>query len=276
MVSICIPVLNCRDYIEAAVLSADRQSFGDYEIVCVDNSSTDGTYEILEALEKKVQRLRLFRNDRTITMYENFNLGNKKAKGKYVKYLCADDLLHPDCLRLYVEPFERNPTIGLVTSRDHRIDELGRTISSNHPLRGTQTLSGRTVIRRMFRSVSGMYTSSPTHCMIRRDGGTFTYQRADGWGVETFKWLEVLAQADYHFIDRDLVSNRRHSRSAHLVTSVGKGTAQGYYDYFMTFYVDHKDLFTWYDLLLFKRNLMRILKQEEHSLQDLRDWVCLF
>ena len=98
-ISIIIPCYNSEKYIEEAVVSACSQVFDDYEVLVLDNNSTDGTGVLLNGLKEDYD-FRLIQNNLNIGAIGNFNNGIHEAKGKYIKFLESDDVLEPKCLAI--------------------------------------------------------------------------------------------------------------------------------------------------------------------------------
>lgn len=96
--SILIPVYNAEAYIESCADSIFAQTFTDYELIFVDDSSTDLTLEILNRLALKDNRIKVICNP-IHNMVEALNMGLKYAIGEYVVRMDIDDIMHPD--RLY-------------------------------------------------------------------------------------------------------------------------------------------------------------------------------
>lgn len=101
--SILLPAFNADTYVEAAVASVRAQTFGDWEIVAVDDASTDRTFEILRALGGN---LRVERNERNLGMTANWNRCLSLATGEIVLKLDADDALKPRALEMLHQAFE--------------------------------------------------------------------------------------------------------------------------------------------------------------------------
>jgi len=95
-VSVCIPTFNSERYLSKALTSIAAQGFGDYEVIAVDDCSSDGTWEILNAVEDS--RYRIFRNPRNLGRVKNTNRTLRLARGTFVKILHPDDWLDPHCL----------------------------------------------------------------------------------------------------------------------------------------------------------------------------------
>ena len=102
-VSVLLPAYNVAPYVAAAVESVRAQTFGDWELVAVDDASTDGTAEILRSVQEP--RLRLHPNPRNLGMTANWNRCLALAGGEIVLKLDADDALKPRALESIVEAF---------------------------------------------------------------------------------------------------------------------------------------------------------------------------
>jgi glycosyltransferase involved in cell wall biosynthesis len=114
-VSVCIPVFNGEPWIQRAVDSALAQTYSDLEVVVVDNASTDGTRERVREIEDP--RLRLYVNSHNLGISRNFNRAVALARGRYIKFLCADDVIYPECVEAMLRVFESDDRVGLVFSR---------------------------------------------------------------------------------------------------------------------------------------------------------------
>lgn len=94
--SIAIPTYNNGDIISSAIESAINQSYtDDYEILVIDNSSSDNTAEVLLGFLGKIT---IKRNPSTVSMYDNHNICLKEAEGQYIIFCHADDRLLPSML----------------------------------------------------------------------------------------------------------------------------------------------------------------------------------
>ncbi len=94
MISIIIPVYNCERYIAEAIKSAINQTWEDKEIIVIDDGSTDGTADIVK--EYKVTYIYKSNGGTGSAL----NMGIKLARGDWIKWLSADDVLYPDALEL--------------------------------------------------------------------------------------------------------------------------------------------------------------------------------
>jgi len=97
--TIAIPTYNNASTIEETLKSCISQNFDDtFEILVVNNNSTDNTEKILSRYDEKI---RIIKNNETVSMYQNHNICLQKAKGDYVIFCHSDDQLLPDALKKY-------------------------------------------------------------------------------------------------------------------------------------------------------------------------------
>lgn len=98
-VSILIPVFNREQYIAECIESALAQTYPYFEIVIVDNASTDLTAKICQDFANRHNKIRFFENENNIGPVRNWQRCAREAKGQFVKILFSDDLLMADCLQ---------------------------------------------------------------------------------------------------------------------------------------------------------------------------------
>lgn len=117
-ISVIMPSLNVRPYIEECIESAINQTLKDIEIICVDAGSTDGTLEVLRDYEKRDSRIRVIVSDKK-SYGRQMNLGFDAATGEYMAILETDDYIKPDMYAfLYAKAKEYD--VDLIKS-DHEI-----------------------------------------------------------------------------------------------------------------------------------------------------------
>lgn len=113
LVSILIPVYNRESLVVPCIQSACAQTFNDFEIVVVDNASTDRSLHVCKELAAQDQRIRVVSNDSNIGPVRNWQRCIAEARGTYGKILFSDDLMAPDFLAKTV-PFLEDNDIGFV------------------------------------------------------------------------------------------------------------------------------------------------------------------
>ncbi len=111
LVSLLIPVRNDEKYLTDALKSIRRQSFKRIEIVAIDDSSSDSSYKILQAFKKKDKRIRIYRNVKSYGTIMTLNRLVRKAKGVYIGFPSARDILHKDRIKKQVKYLAKNPEV---------------------------------------------------------------------------------------------------------------------------------------------------------------------
>jgi glycosyltransferase involved in cell wall biosynthesis len=95
--SIIVPVFNRRSYLEAAIRSISKQTYESYEVIVIDDGSTDDTAEFVESLGDPISTIRLANSG----VSEARNHGARTARGRYLVFLDSDDILLPWSLQCY-------------------------------------------------------------------------------------------------------------------------------------------------------------------------------
>ena len=96
-ISVIMPCYNTEQYVEETLKSVLNQSFKDYEIICLNDGSTDGTLEILKRYQQSYPNIRVISSENHGSAYQR-NTGVQCAQGKYIYYMDSDDLLKENCL----------------------------------------------------------------------------------------------------------------------------------------------------------------------------------
>lgn len=115
LVSILVPVFNREKYIVDCVNSVLKQDFENFEIIIVDNQSTDGTWALCQGLAASDSRVKIFQNDTNIGPVMNWVKCVEASSGQYSKFVFSDDLLLPGCLERMCASLE-DGSIGFVFS----------------------------------------------------------------------------------------------------------------------------------------------------------------
>lgn len=109
-VSVIIPAYNAERYLAETVRSVLDQTYGDYEVIVVDDGSNDGTLGVARSLEPRIKTLTKSNGGPASAR----NLAIKNSQGDYIAFLDSDDLWMKDKLEEQVALLEKNPTLGLV------------------------------------------------------------------------------------------------------------------------------------------------------------------
>jgi len=108
--SIIIPVYNSVLCVENCLDSILNQNFKDFELILVDDGSTDNSFEICQAYQKQDNRIKLLRK-KNGGQGSTRNIGVKIANGDYIMFVDSDDAIGPDTLLSNYEILNANPNI---------------------------------------------------------------------------------------------------------------------------------------------------------------------
>jgi glycosyltransferase involved in cell wall biosynthesis len=118
LVSVCIPSYNNSKYIAETIQSVLSQTYSNFELIIVDDCSSDNTLEIVRGF--KDRRIVVYQNEANLGMHGNWNKVLSLANGEYMKLLCGDDLIYPDCLAQQVNAFFNNSDKNISVVSVHR------------------------------------------------------------------------------------------------------------------------------------------------------------
>ncbi|MGH7257459.1 MAG: glycosyltransferase family A protein [Nitrospiraceae bacterium] len=128
LVSVVIPVYNAASFIREALASVSSQTFRNYQLICVDDGSTDSSLEILSQASSEFRfPVRILQQDRGGPSMAR-NLGARHAAGRYLAFLDADDIWYPRKLEQQVLALESDPSAVLAHCNFDEIDEVGRLL----------------------------------------------------------------------------------------------------------------------------------------------------
>jgi glycosyltransferase involved in cell wall biosynthesis len=123
-VSVVIPTFNCARFLDSAIRTVLAQTYKDFEVIVVDDGSTDETRDVVVQYRAKVHYL--YQINRGLSSARN--LGLSAASGEFFAYLDADDMWYPDKLERQVTFLDAHKECGLVHSDTTIIDEMDRVI----------------------------------------------------------------------------------------------------------------------------------------------------
>jgi glycosyltransferase involved in cell wall biosynthesis len=205
MVSVLIPTYNSASFLDEAIQSVLDQTYTDFELIIVDNQSTDNTEELVSKYLHD-SRVQYTKNETNIGVVGNFNRCLELANGKYIKYLMSDDKFHPQILEKFVAVMEEHPNVSLVTSDRGVFGEINYTwVLPFHHLQ-----PGKKVIYDSLGSCN--WIGEPTTVMFRRSNlhlGKFKsdYKYLIDWDM----WLRHLSIGDCYVVPGALSFFRIHS-----------------------------------------------------------------
>lgn len=219
LVSICIPVYNCQQFIGQAIQSVLDQTFSDFELLIIDNCSDDNTLGVVSQFNDS--RIRLIINEINFGMEGNFNKALKEAKGKFVKILPADDLLYPDCIAKQLAAFQYDENIALVCTARKVIDENSKVIIYRKFKGGLDgIIPSSKAIKLTVRSGTNLF-GEPAAVLMKKsiiDKVGF-FDSSIYYIIDLDYWIRLLEHGDLFFISEPLVAFRvsKNSTSVSLI-----------------------------------------------------------
>lgn len=221
-VSVCIPTFNNANFLRQAVESALGQSYQDFEIVIVDNCSTDHTAILVEDLQKKNDgRIHFYKNDQNIGLTGNFNKCLKYAQGVYIKFLCSDDVLLPECLEKMVAALDARQSVTLVCSGRLILNEADEKLGFKQYPSADDIIQGSNVITKCLFGKN--YIGEPTAVMFRKNDLTGDFREDLPQLMDMEMWFQLLERGDLLCIGGPLCAVRLHSgQVTHINKKSGK------------------------------------------------------
>ncbi len=201
LVSIIMPAYNSREFIGEALDSIAGQTISDYEVIVIDDGSTDNTAQI--AIEHPIGVNLIKQTNRGPAAARN--LGVSDSTGKFVAFLDADDLWKPTKLEKQLALFKADPELGMVFTENSLFDARG-TFRDN--LRKKELLMHGEIARNI---LLHSRVATPT-VMVRRDVldvvGLFEEQLTHA--EDDNLWIRIAAQYAVALVDESLVWVRDH------------------------------------------------------------------
>ncbi len=117
LVTIVLPTHNGEQYLEQAIKSIQNQTYANWELIIVDDCSTDNTNKIAQEYATDDERIQLIKNQTNIKLPASLNKGFTEAHGEYYTWTSDDNEYYPEALEKMVEFLESNRNYGMVYAR---------------------------------------------------------------------------------------------------------------------------------------------------------------
>lgn len=188
-ISVIIPAYNAEHTILETINSVQQQTFSDFEIIVINDGSTDRTLEILSTIADS--RLKIFSyNNGGLPVARNRGIAH--ANGEFIAFLDADDLWTPDKLELQLAALHQHPEVGVAYSWTLFMDEQGKSFHADKPIFFEGDVYGNLLVKN--------FLASGSNPLIRKQAvesvGEF-YSPAGG-SADWDYWLRLAAR--WHFV----------------------------------------------------------------------------
>lgn len=212
MISIVLPTYNGEKYIKEAVTSILCQTYEDWELIVVDDCSTDHTPQILESLQKQDKRIRVLHNEQNKKLPASLNIGFAEASGEYLTWTSDDNKYESNALEVMLAVLHKEPDIDIVYAYYDLIDADGKVISDQ---RHTEKLEKDDINQIMENTEEGIENWVGACFLYRRE----VQERLGGYDETLFLaedfdfWLRALRHFQYKQIRQSLYQYRYHPAS---------------------------------------------------------------
>ena len=192
LITVYITNHNYGKYIDQAINSILEQSFQNFEIIIIDDGSTDNSKSIIQQYENKSNIKVIYQNNKGLTISNNIAI--KLAQGEFIIRLDADDYFTKDALKLMVREFE-NENLGMVFGDWYLVDENGDIlgVEQRHNFQKEVTLYDQ--------PAHGACTMFRKDCLIKLGGYDETITRQDGYEL----WLRFIEQFEVGNIKQQFI-----------------------------------------------------------------------
>lgn len=213
-ISIVLPVYNGERYLTEAIKSILNQTFSDFELIVVNDCSTDTTEKIVRKFMDQDKRISLISNLVNQKLPESLNIGFRNARGNYFTWTSDDNRYHPDALMKMICFMNENPQYGMVYSDMYLIDKDGNII-------GSRTSKEGDYYKYNCIGASFLYRSECRDTVGDYDAGRFLVEDYD-------YWLRIAKKYKIGHIEDFLYDYRFHDKSLSFskMKQVGKCLAE--------------------------------------------------
>ena len=209
LVTIGIPSYQAEAHIGPAIAAALAQTYSNFEVLVIDDASSDRTCEILSALAD--DRLRVARNETNLGPAATWNAVVAGARGEFVKLLHSDDLIVPEAIERQLAPLLADDTIVLAASARSIVSASGRALGVRKAPWPAGKRAGRDAVREIVRRGQN-FIGEPAATLIRtaaiREAGG--YDAAARYAIDLDLWVRLLARGDLYYDPEPLASYRVH------------------------------------------------------------------
>ena len=208
-ISVVLPVYNGGGYLRQSVQSVLTQNFTDFELLILDDCSTDGSLQYLQGLRDS--RISLFINETNKGLFYNLNFLIAKSRSGLIKLWSQDDIMYPHCLRSFVDFHAQYPGIGFSYSQRDIIDEKGSvkdlSIKDTTPAIVSPDLHAR--IAYLTGSITGNISNVCINGKALNEVGLFNEKMKISADFDM--WVRLARNHDTGFINENLIQLRDHS-----------------------------------------------------------------
>ena len=240
-VSIITASYNYAQYLEEAIGSVISQAYGDWELIIVDDGSSDNSLEIINSFCDKDSRIKLFQHEGAENkgLKETLQLGLKNSSGDWVCFLESDDVLKPQYLERKIEAIEKNPEAGLIFNKAEFLCESDNAQKKAQIFAKRQDELGKFAPSlNMFKDFAVFNPVLTFSCvMVKKDLiDCANFDVKNEKFLDWWLWIHLAHENKFVYVDEDLTIWRLHD-SSYMGKDTGLSFAappvEAYFDVFL-------------------------------------------
>jgi glycosyltransferase involved in cell wall biosynthesis len=217
--SIVMPCYNAAPYVEDSVRAILAQTLTDFELIIVEDSSSDNSAEVLQHLVKLDPRIRLIIHDRNRGASRSRNDGLHAARGEYIGFCDADDLWKPDKLQRQVALLQENPSYDLTYCNSEIIDSKGNLTGA---LFSDQFAPPTSPSGNLFEELCATNFVNMQTVLLRRSIGEGIYfDEGIKWVEDWWQWIRLSRKHRFLYEETAMAQYRVHAQSTGLTQKPG-------------------------------------------------------
>jgi len=202
--SIIMPVFNREEYVEEAITSLLSQTYSDFELIIIDDASTDNSLQIISSFSDP--RVRIFKNAQNHGIVFSRNKGLQMARGKYIAPFDSDDISMPDKFRKQIDFLEANPDFGMVGCWVKLIDDKSELLKKKWILKSKpESIPAKLMFRNFF--------AQPAVVMCREAIPKGGYVEGYNIGEDYRMWVDIVKNHKAYNLPEYLVKCRVHDEN---------------------------------------------------------------
>jgi glycosyltransferase involved in cell wall biosynthesis len=212
--SVTVTNYNYGRFLGPCIESVLNQTFGDFELILIDNASDDDSVEVMRHYEGTDERIIVIAHERNQGMHASLCEGVDRSRGRYRVQIDADDwVLTPDAFATQVRLLDDHPEVAFVYASLTQIDSDGKVFFVSRPYPGDVIVPGEVAVEQILH-----FNLNDTGTMIRLDA----YRRTAGYPErsphisDTQMASRLCAVGDVAYIDRPLYAFHQHGTNLHF------------------------------------------------------------
>jgi glycosyltransferase involved in cell wall biosynthesis len=211
-ISVLIPTYNYGRYLAEAIESVLAQDFQDFELLIVDDGSSDNTVEVVRPFCSRDSRVHFAVNPVNLGMANNWNHCLHQARGEYIKFLFGDDkLFHRSALSKMLALMQTFPSAVLAASARVILDEESRAVDIYRDL-ADGCHHGRKIITACLMENGKNIVGEPSAVMFRKVDASRGFDAKYGQITDVEMWINMLEKGDLAYTGEPLCAFRCHPK----------------------------------------------------------------